>query len=84
MGKLLTAAQVERFREYLCVLARAHLSPARSPRLDASDIVQQTLLEACQHFLRKPPVRAEMPGERCRVRLEYGSDHQWIDFLARR
>ena len=40
--------QVERFREYLCVLARAHVHPRNASRIDASDLVQQTLLEACQ------------------------------------
>jgi RNA polymerase sigma-70 factor (ECF subfamily) len=40
--------QVERFRECLCVLARAHVHPRSSSRIEASDIVQQTLLEACQ------------------------------------
>jgi RNA polymerase sigma-70 factor (ECF subfamily) len=40
--------QVERFREYLCVLARAHVHPRHPSRIEASDLVQQTLLEACQ------------------------------------
>jgi RNA polymerase sigma-70 factor (ECF subfamily) len=40
--------QVERFREYLCVLARAHVDPRHPSRIEASDLVQQTLLEACQ------------------------------------
>jgi RNA polymerase sigma-70 factor (ECF subfamily) len=37
---------VERFREYLCLLARAHLRPGHKSKIEASDIVQQTLLEA--------------------------------------
>jgi RNA polymerase sigma-70 factor, ECF subfamily len=40
--------QVERFREYLCVLARAHVHSRHPSRIEASDLVQQTLLEACQ------------------------------------
>jgi RNA polymerase sigma-70 factor (ECF subfamily) len=39
---------VERFREYLCVLARAHVHPRHPSRIEASDLVQQTLLVACQ------------------------------------
>jgi RNA polymerase sigma-70 factor, ECF subfamily len=40
--------QVERFRDYLCVLARAHVHPRHLSKIEASDLVQQTLLEACQ------------------------------------
>ncbi|MCY2962921.1 MAG: sigma-70 family RNA polymerase sigma factor [Planctomycetota bacterium] len=37
---------VERFREYLCLLARTRLRSGRQPQVEASDVVQQTLLEA--------------------------------------
>ena len=51
---------VERFRSYLLLLARARLRGVPDARLDASDLVQQTLLDAHR---QRQQFRGEGPAE---------------------
>jgi RNA polymerase sigma-70 factor, ECF subfamily len=62
---------LERYRSYLRLMARLHLSPRLNPKIDASDLVQMTLLQA----------HKAMPGFRGRTTQEMAA---WLrQILAR-
>src|SRR5262245_31396195 len=54
------ADSLERHRDYLHLLARLHLSPRLRSKLDASDVVQETLLKASAHRVQ---FRGQADGE---------------------
>jgi RNA polymerase sigma-70 factor (ECF subfamily) len=57
------ALALERFREYLMLMARLHLAGKRGARLDPSDVVQQTLLDAHRKRAQfRGGTEAEMAG----------------------
>jgi RNA polymerase sigma-70 factor, ECF subfamily len=54
------SGRLERFRDYLGLLARLQLGTSPTGRIDPSDVVQQTLLEA---FEKRDQFRGGTPGE---------------------
>src|SRR5690242_20337141 len=64
---------LERFRHYLLLLARLHLGDRARSKLDASDVVQETLLEAHRK-------RSQFRG-RSEAELPLGSVRCWPSVL---
>jgi RNA polymerase sigma-70 factor (ECF subfamily) len=55
-----SAADLERYRQYLTTLARARVAPGRRDPVDVSGVVQQTFLEAHQQL---PQFRGNTSGQ---------------------
>lgn len=51
---------LERHRPYLMLLARSHINPRNGTKIDSSDIVQQTLMDA---FAKRDQLRGTTEGE---------------------
>ena len=56
----MTGEQLEQFRGYLLLLARSHIDPRFHVNIEASDIVQQTLLEG---FQRREQFQGDCDGQ---------------------
>ncbi len=52
---------LDQFRSYLYLLARAHLGPNTQPNIDASDLVQRTLIDA---HAKRDQFRGETDAQR--------------------
>ena len=55
------SAEIERYRDYLSLLARLQIGRRFQARFDASDVVQQTLMEA---YLGNEQFRGSVPEQR--------------------